>query len=55
LAVGNVLITADDFEKALDDIKASLDEDDIEEYRKMAEEIGSEEVDEVGATEKTFQ
>ena len=54
-AVGNVLITEDDFEDALDDVGASLDEEDIENYRKMAEEIDSEKVDDAGKPEKTFQ
>ncbi|MFP4174213.1 MAG: CDC48 family AAA ATPase [Halobacteriales archaeon] len=54
-AVGNVLITAEDFEDALDEVKASLDEEDIEKYRKMAEEIDSEKVDDAGVPEKTFQ
>ena len=54
-AVGNVLITEEDFEDALDDVGASLDEEDIENYRKMAEEIDSEKVDDAGKPEKTFQ
>jgi transitional endoplasmic reticulum ATPase len=54
-AVGNVLITEEDFEDALEDVGASLNEEDIENYRKMAEEIDSEKVEDAGTPEKTFQ
>jgi len=54
-AVGNVLVTEEDFEEALDDTGASLDEEDIERYEKMAEEIDSEKVSETDAPEKTFR
>ena len=55
-SVGNVRITEEDFEKALDKVKASLDEEDMERYEEIAEEIDSEKVeDKREEPEKTFQ
>jgi transitional endoplasmic reticulum ATPase len=55
-SVGNVRITQEDFEEALDEVKASLGEEDIERYEEIAEEIDSEKVEETGtAPEKTFR
>ena len=55
-SVGNVRITEDDFEEALKKVNASLDEEDMERYEEIAEEIDSEKVtDERGEPEKTFQ
>jgi transitional endoplasmic reticulum ATPase len=54
-SVGNVLITEEDFEKALSEVSASLDEDDMEKYERMAEEVDKEKVAEKDVPEKTFQ
>jgi len=51
-AVGNVRITEEDFEDALDKVKASLDEEDIERYEEIAEEIDSEKVSDEGTEPK---
>ncbi|MFB6284559.1 MAG: CDC48 family AAA ATPase [Halobacteria archaeon] len=52
--VENVVVTMEDFEDAFDEVSKSLDEDDIDRYKQMAEDLG-EETDDGDEGDKTFR
>jgi len=57
-SVGNVRVTMEEFEQALKKVQPSLDDEDMDKYERMAEEIdrsGVEEGDTDGGVGKTFQ
>ncbi|MFW5929616.1 MAG: AAA family ATPase, partial [Halobacteriota archaeon] len=54
-AVDNVRITTEEFDEALENVRPSLNPDDVERYERMARELSRGEIDEGEAVERGFQ